>query len=413
MHSEPVRCYYCDMYHKLSEEVPINEAKYDPDSLTPRCEVHFQFMCDYCHGDYHFNGISFCASCKTMTCIKCGHEAIIKKDFLIYNYYYEIKCKNCDSANPALDYAEFALIHPYQLGFRKPKDILQVWLPFNTDIVKCNVVSGHDRLLAFNPVIKVSTGDDTDSRKTWNQNADKALENDFDVHHEMIIIPNVLELLELNKNDIVLDLGCGGGNVARKVAGRVSEITGIDYSENMLVYATKREEEHPLGIIYHHLDATNLTSLFSEGQFTKIFANMSIMDMDNLSKILSQIYLHLTPGGIFVFSITHPCFTWPITRSVKLPKDSQRNEDKTVIVENYLNEGPTKVEIKYYPAPMLYYTRTVSTYVNTLLKTGFQLIEIREPKVDQNLIEKYPRDFYNDQDKIPMFMIFKLKKPEI
>ena len=45
----------------------------------------------------------------------------------------------------------------------------------------------------------------------------------------------------IKKGDAVLDLGCGAGNdsfVARRLAGAEGRITGIDFSEDMLVKAT-------------------------------------------------------------------------------------------------------------------------------------------------------------------------------
>src|SRR2546425_11928197 len=64
-------------------------------------------------------------------------------------------------------------------------------------------------------------------------------------HHLPIVLP-VLELMDLQSDDNVLDIGCGSGWLSRLIAERVREgrVVGIDVSDEMVRRARKRCVEH-------------------------------------------------------------------------------------------------------------------------------------------------------------------------
>jgi hypothetical protein len=53
--------------------------------------------------------------------------------------------------------------------------------------------------------------------------------------------------------------------------------------------------------------------------------------------------------------------------------------------------------------------RTLSSYVNDFLKTGFLLTGIMEPTVTQEDLERYPE--LSDEARVPNFIIYILEKP--
>ncbi|MCE7733762.1 MAG: class I SAM-dependent methyltransferase, partial [Candidatus Heimdallarchaeota archaeon] len=394
---------------------PINTRRFDLDDDTPRCELHFQFTCDTCFKPTHFNGISYCVSCSKYTCINCGEEKIRKINFLIYDYYYTISCSTCSTIIPALDYAEFNLSHPYQIGAEKPKGDLLLWVPMQEKYESSpGLTSGNIRiskLAKIQAFRKIDTSDSINSKTIWDENAEHwagTMPEGGDVHHKQLIIPNLLDLLSPKEDEKILDVGCGEGTVSRILARKGCELTGIDISQNMLNYGILKEKEEKLGISYYNYDATEIGSKLKGNRFDKIFSNMAIMDMDLYKKIFSNIFLLLKPGGVFVFSITHPCFGWPTTNTVKLPKDSQRNEDKILIFREY-SSGVTVIDFDP-KLRLLYFTRSISEYLNSLMKIGYIFDEMREPKVNKELAYKYPRDFYNDLTDYPAFLLIKVRK---
>ena len=121
----------------------------------------------------------------------------------------------------------------------------------------------------------------------------------------------------------------------------------------------------------------------------------------------------LKENGIFVFSISHPAFSFPACTGIKIPEDSQRNEDRIRIILNYFDERPTVYSYGNLP-PMsmqsLAFQRPISSYLNELVKNNLLLIEMSEPKVSEELVNKFPRNAYFDDENRPEFLIAKTIK---
>ena len=61
----------------------------------------------------------------------------------------------------------------------------------------------------------------------------------------------------------------------------------------------------------------------------------------------------------------------------------------------------------------LYYTRTISTYINECIKNDLQILEMVEPKPTWEQIKKYPREHYYDDDRRPDFLMVKTRKIQL
>ncbi|GKU80616.1 hypothetical protein [Niallia sp. NCCP-28] len=57
---------------------------------------------------------------------------------------------------------------------------------------------------------------------------------------------------------------------------------------------------------------------------------------------------------------------------------------------------------------ILFFHRTLTSYINALTKTGFILENIVEPKPSKEMLEKYPA--FEEDFRCPDFIVFKLKK---
>ncbi len=64
---------------------------------------------------------------------------------------------------------------------------------------------------------------------------------------------SVLELLEIDKDMVILDLGCGTGTLTKKLSEMCAKAVGIDASEDLLEAAKKHYPE----LEFIHADATN------------------------------------------------------------------------------------------------------------------------------------------------------------
>ena len=74
----------------------------------------------------------------------------------------------------------------------------------------------------------------------------------------------LIATLGLQAGDAVLDLGCGPGLYAARLAERGLRVTGVDYSHRSIDYAIQYAREHDLDIRYRYQDYLTLED---EGQY--------------------------------------------------------------------------------------------------------------------------------------------------
>lgn len=109
-----------------------------------------------------------------------------------------------------------------------------------------------------------------------------------------IIKTQCIKLLNIKNDDKVLDLCCGTGDLTRIIKNYTSEVTGIDFSENMLKIAKKKD----VHVNYICADITNLP--FSNQSFDFVTAGFGLRNVENLEKVLTEIHRTLKSGGIFL-----------------------------------------------------------------------------------------------------------------
>ncbi|MGC4192160.1 MAG: methyltransferase domain-containing protein [Thermomicrobiales bacterium] len=183
------------------------------------------------------------------------------------------------------------------------------------------------------------------------------------------------ELIDPAPGSRVCAVGCGAGREARYLARRGAVVTGVDLSERLLAIAREREMAAPLGITYLRDDAHTLAGL-GDATFEGAVCYMALMDIPDLERALNAIARILIPGGWFVLAITHPCFKPPAYGELVDHVDGSVRRT----VGKYFAEGPWDGPGKRTDhLPSRAYHRTLSTYVNTLISSGFTLESLREP----------------------------------
>lgn len=125
--------------------------------------------------------------------------------------------------------------------------------------------------------------------ETNNWNPDKYKQSASFVSN--LAIP-LVDILDLNKDEIVLDLGCGDGTLAKEIEKSGAKVVGIDLSENMV----KKAKEN--GIEAYVMSATNLE--FSDNYFDKVFSNAVLHWVKDLDKNAKEINRVLKNNGKFV-----------------------------------------------------------------------------------------------------------------
>ncbi len=103
----------------------------------------------------------------------------------------------------------------------------------------------------------------------------------------------------LHDTDIVLELGCGTGGTAIRLAPDVAQWTAIAFSDEMVKIAKAKPSEGNVSFVVS--DASNA---FDAGPFDAICAFNVLHLVDDLPEILTSINSNLKPGGQLI------CKSW-------------------------------------------------------------------------------------------------------
>ncbi|HXM59023.1 MAG TPA: class I SAM-dependent methyltransferase [Candidatus Dormibacteraeota bacterium] len=183
------------------------------------------------------------------------------------------------------------------------------------------------------------------------------------------VAATLLDLLGEVRGERVLDLACGHGRIARALARRGASVVGVDLSEVLLDRARAGEAEEPLGVAYLQGDVTSPVALAGE-RFDAVACNHGLADIDDLGGAVATAARVLPPGGRFAFSILHPCFPgWDETAPSSWPQAGGYFAEGWWLARNPGIRG--KVGSNH---------RTLSTYVNTLVRHHLAIEEVAEPE---------------------------------
>jgi 2-polyprenyl-3-methyl-5-hydroxy-6-metoxy-1,4-benzoquinol methylase len=224
------------------------------------------------------------------------------------------------------------------------------------------------------------------TRDVWDQNAafwDEKMGdgNDF---HRALVRPAAERLLGVQPGEVVLDVACGNGLFARRLAELGASVVACDFSARMIEQARQRPSAHPDRIEYRVVDATDEGQLLALGsrRFDAAICNMALMDMATIEPLLRALAQLLKPNGRFVFTVCHPCFNSTGARKVAEEEDRDGEIVTTygVKVVGYLHLPPRKgLAIIGQPAAQYYFDRPLSVLLGTCFRAGFVLDGLEEP----------------------------------
>jgi SAM-dependent methyltransferase len=197
-----------------------------------------------------------------------------------------------------------------------------------------------------------------------------------------VLDPAHLVLLGDVRDKHVLDAGCGEGRFARMLSERGAKVTAFDFSPRMIEIAVRLESERPLGIEYLVADMTDL-SQFGAGTFDIAIAYLSIIDVPDHERALTEIARVLRNGGELHFSIVHPCFLPPVAEWEPRKPGMIPIMDKDKLYKKIDNYFPAReVRFKMWPtAPVetINYHRPISDYAHACRAAGLLIRDIIEP----------------------------------
>lgn len=214
---------------------------------------------------------------------------------------------------------------------------------------------------------------------------------------EWHILKNMLPDFE---NKAVLDLGCGlGWHCFYAVQQGAKSALGIDISEKMIAEA-KRRNSSPL-IKYRVSSIEDYE--YPADMYDVVISSLAFHYLESFEDILVKISKTLRKGGSFVFSVEHPIFTAYGNQDWFYDEDGNKLHWP---VDRYFYEGERNAV--FLGENVIKYHKTLTAYLGSLLKAGFEIVDITESEPSQEMLESIPG--MSDELRRPMFLLVSSRK---
>lgn len=215
----------------------------------------------------------------------------------------------------------------------------------------------------------------------------------------------------------ILDIACGNGLTSRRLATLGAQVTAFDFSANLIEKAKARSANYREAslITYHVIDATDEQQLLSlgEGTFDSALSNMALFDIADIETLLRTLPKLLKPGGVFVFSLTHPAFNNASSMHVAEEMDLE-GEIKTVFsvkISRYMTPYHAKgLALRGQPKPQMYFERPLQYYLNLGFQNGFVLDGFEERAFPPDSPQTFPLGWGGNFSEIPPALIARFRK---
>lgn len=208
-------------------------------------------------------------------------------------------------------------------------------------------------------------------RAAWDENAEDwvrwARSSECDHAFWHLNLPTLIELLP-PPGELTLDVGCGEGRVARALKELGHDVVGVESSPALAHAATEGDPTFEV----HVADAVAMP--LPDSLANLAIASLSLMNMDDMPGVVSEIARVLRPEGCFCFSVLHPINSWG---------DAEAGYFETVRYTEKLERDGARI--------ILHDThRPLGDYFGALQDAGFVVERVVEPVPDAAYIAAFP-----------------------
>jgi ubiquinone/menaquinone biosynthesis C-methylase UbiE len=139
---------------------------------------------------------------------------------------------------------------------------------------------------------------------------DKLVGADGSDYHRNVILPGVMDLLDVQEGDSLIDVCCGQGVLVKHLLSAGSrKVLGVDASGQLIASARKRHS----GLRQASFEVADACGAadWADGTFDKAACVMAVHDVQDVEALMRNISAALRPGGVMVVVMMHPCFRIP------------------------------------------------------------------------------------------------------
>lgn len=169
---------------------------------------------------------------------------------------------------------------------------------------------------------------------------------------------------------------------------------GVDLSEKMLARA--KDNTNDSAIVYRRLAIEDID--FAAEEFDVVLSSLALHYVESFDSVCRKVYHCLVSGGTFVLSVEHPVFTALAAQDWFYGSEGERLHWP---IDHYQNEGLRQA--RFLDTDVVKYHRTIATYMNTLIDSGFTITRLSEPQPTQETLAKYPE--MRDETRRPIFLL--------
>ncbi len=202
----------------------------------------------------------------------------------------------------------------------------------------------------------------------------------------------------------ILDLGCGEGGYARRLAAAGAMVTAVDCSAAALRYAEEQAQREGLTITHYHRNSNDLFDI-ADASFDVVLCSMMLMDCEDLDGTLREVVRVLKPQGRLFASMLHPCFDGNHERGIGR---QGQGETREVVVKNYFEPREWDAPLPNGETSVIWRHRTLSEYVKAFLAAGLTIVDMNEPRATAE--EAAASSGLSFLRRIPLFLYWQLRK---
>ena len=251
----------------------------------------------------------------------------------------------------------------------------------------------------------------SEAKDIWNRLAgwwDEQVGDTGSSFSNRLLVPSTDRLLELQRGERILDVGCGNGWWSRKLARQGGHVVGFDFSEAFIERARARTVRGSEHIEFRVLDATDPLQLLGLGErgFDAAVCAMALMDMTIIDPLIESLSRLLRPNGRFVFSILHPIVA--LNEPYVVARGRTARQGASDPVEDSAGVTIRKgIGLAGQPFPHYYFHRRVSVILQACFRAGFVLDGMEEPIFADLPEDERPASW--PRQEVPPFLVARVR----
>lgn len=195
---------------------------------------------------------------------------------------------------------------------------------------------------------------------SWHTNAapwTDAVRNDEIESRRLVTNAAIVDTILARHPKSVLDIGCGEGWLARALAAKDIEVTGVDVVPELIAKARLAG-----GATYEVASYEELATGAIDRTFDVAVANFSLIGEQSVDDLVRTAPRLLAPGGALIIQTLHPVI----------------GTGEQPYVDGW-RQGSWAGFSSAFSDPAPWYFRTIGTWIRLIAASGLRLVDVREP----------------------------------